>query len=208
MDLPPAHAGLARAVPGDSAALVATDDADAARRLARALKSLGVRDLTPCHSATQGRALARIFPFHLCVVDGALPDDGGAAFLAWLRRSGARPACDGPLVALVRHPTGPDVLALRDAGATAVLCKTLPPDELARRLRRALHDPRPLIAAPAYRGPDRRTRRLGPPPGHPGRRHDDRPARLGPSAGPNLAQAEIDLILTAAGPGAGGRAHA
>lgn len=175
--------------------LVASADPDASQWIVGALRDLRISDIRPCLTAAQARMLVRQRAFDLCFVDAALPDDDGAGFVAWLRHSRFQPLRSGPVMVLAGRPTSAEVLRLRDAGATSVVRKGVERELLVQRLHWALRNGRPFIDAGAYRGPERRNRRLGPPPGKAGRRREDLPAKLGKPVAANLLQAEIDLIV-------------
>ncbi len=133
--------------------------------------------------------------FNLVVVDSVLSDMGGHEFIRELRHSRIAPNCYAPAILVLGHSTPSQIFRGRDAGASFVVRKPVPPLVMMQRIVWLLTDERKFVTSQNYCGPDRRVRSVGPPIGMKGRRHDDLSAEVGAATTPNLDQNEIDALF-------------
>jgi len=119
----------------------------------------------------------------------------GYEFVSWLRRSGLDPNAFAPAIMLSSHTSSKNVSRARDCGAHFIVSKPLAPAILLQRILWIAQNNRTFVSCDVYSGPDRRFQNVGPPDGV-GRRHNDLTAEVGAVAGANMAQDEIDSLLT------------
>jgi DNA-binding response OmpR family regulator len=131
---------------------------------------------------------------NLIIVDSALADGDGYGFISWLRRCGS-PNAWAPVVLITGHTTPSAIFKGRNAGASFVVRKPVPPMVMMQRIIWLLNDHRAFVTSDGYCGPDRRVRSMGPPVGQRGRRHDDLSVEVGEATTPNLDQDQIDALF-------------
>ncbi len=177
----------------DVKTLVVDGDHTGAGLLLEMMRGLGFTSLKLAHSAQDAFAFMEDTSFDLCLCDAQLPDMTGADFARHLR---ARPAPGRflPLLMLTGYAAEGQVTALRDAGAHLVMKKPASPQSLYDRLAWVAEPRRGFVEGPAYTGPDRRFRSLGPPGGI-GRRATDLSTEIGAATQPNMSQDEIDSLI-------------
>src|SRR6185436_10216878 len=147
---------------------------DGARQM---LTGFGARNVHACETADGARRAFHERTFDLMLIDPLLgAGEDGFSLIAWMRREEASPNRCAPIIAVLGHNTMANVTAARDAGANFVVAKPMSPETLLQRIVWVAREQRQFIVAPNYVGPDRRFKRLGPPPGMEGRRAEDLPA--------------------------------
>lgn len=104
---------------------------------------------------------------------GDLPPVNGASFVRCLRRSPHSPNPFVPCLMLTPPTQMSHILFARDAGVNEILIKPIVAEDLARRIVQIVEHPREFITCPEYRGPCRRRKQDGPPPGKTDRRRKD-----------------------------------
>jgi DNA-binding response OmpR family regulator len=174
--------------------LILGGDADGVEILAQMFAGFGVHTPRRCASANEGMTVVGERDLNLVVVDSALEDADGYEFIKWLRRCGS-PNAWAPAILVTGHTTPSQIFRGRDAGASFVVRKPVPPLVMMQRIVWLLNDPRAFVTSPGYYGPDRRVRSVGPPIGMKGRRHDDLSVDVGEAKTPNLEQDEIDALF-------------
>ena len=127
-------------------------------------------------------------------VDLPLADTDGDVFINWLRRCGS-PNAWAPVILITGHTTPSQVQRGRNAGASFIVRKPVPPLVMMQRIVWLMKDKRNFVTSDNYCGPDRRVRALGPPVGLKGRRHDDLSVEVGDATTPNLDQDQIDALF-------------
>jgi DNA-binding response OmpR family regulator len=175
--------------------LIACGDADGLSIMTQMFAGFGVHTPRCCATGREAMDAARERELNLVVVDAQLNDGPGEAFIRNLRVSGLEPNATAPIVFVLGHTTPSLIRQGRDAGASFVVRKPIPPVVMMQRIIWLLNDERKFINAPGYAGPDRRVRALGPPAGMKGRRHDDLSIEVGRATTPNLDQNEIDALF-------------
>lgn len=175
--------------------LIACGDADGLQIMTQMFAGFGVYTPRCCTAGHEAMDVARDRELNLVVVDAELSDGPGEDFIRELRTSGLAPNAVVPIVFVLGHTTPSLIMRGRDAGASFVVRKPIPPIVMMQRIMWLLNDERKFITSPGYSGPDRRVRALGPPAGMKGRRHDDLSAEVGRATTPNLDQNEIDSLF-------------
>jgi DNA-binding response OmpR family regulator len=174
--------------------LIVGGDADGVEILAQMFAGFGVHTPRRCASGAEAMTVVGERELNLAVVDSQLADTDGYDFISWLRRCGS-PNAWAPAILVTGHTTSAQIFRGRDAGASFVVRKPVPPLVMMQRIIWLLSDPRGFVTSPGYCGPDRRIRSIGPPVGMKGRRHDDLSVEVGAAKTPNLEQDEIDALF-------------
>jgi len=174
--------------------LIVGGDPDGVEILAQMFAGFGVHTPRRCSSGAEAMTVVGERDINLVVVDSALEDTDGYDFIKWLRRCGS-PNAWAPTILVTGHTTPSQIFRGRDAGASFVVRKPVPPLVMMQRIVWLLNDPRSFVTSPGYYGPDRRVRSVGPPVGMKGRRHDDLSVEVGEAKTPNLEQDEIDALF-------------
>ena len=174
--------------------LIACGDAEGLEILAQMFAGFGVHTPRRCGSAAEAMVVVGERELSLLVVDTALADGEGCEFIRWLRRCGS-PNAWAPAILVSGHTTPTQIFKGRNAGASFVVRKPVPPLVMMQRILWLLNDQRAFVTSDNYSGPDRRIRSIGPPVGQKGRRHDDLSVELGEAKTPNLDQDQIDALF-------------
>jgi DNA-binding response OmpR family regulator len=174
--------------------MIVGGDPDGLEILAQMLAGFGVHTPRRCSSGAEAMTIVGERELNLMVVDSDLGDSDGYEFMKWLRRCGS-PNAWAPTILVTGHTTPSQIFKGRDAGASFVVRKPVPPLVMMQRIVWLLSDPRGFVTSPTYCGPDRRVRSIGPPVGMKGRRHDDLSVEVGEATTPNLEQDEIDALF-------------
>ena len=175
--------------------LLACGDPEALNVMAEMFAGFGVHTPRRCLTLAEAQAAVETRIVNLFVIDSALADAEGYDFIHWLRRCEVEPNCFAPVILVTGHTRQSQIFKGRDAGASFVVRKPVPPVVMMQRIIWLLNDTRRFVSAPGYCGPDRRVKALGPPVGMKGRRHDDLSAEVGAASTPNLEQDEIDALF-------------
>ena len=179
-----------------SEVMIAAADPDGLEILAQMFAGFGVHTPRRCNTGEEAMAVVGERELNLMVVDSALGDMDGYAFISWLRRCGVTPNCHAPVILVTGHTKPSQIFKGRDAGASFVVRKPVQPLVMMQRIIWLLNDQRQFVASADYCGPDRRVRAMGPPVGMKGRRHDDLSIEVGEAKTPNLEQDEIDALFS------------
>jgi CheY-like chemotaxis protein len=175
--------------------LVVDNNQQSLEIIGQVVMGFGVRNSTKVQTVKEAKAeiLRTSFDFVLC--DAQLPDEDGYSFLRWVRREAPEPNKYVAAVVVTGHTRISQVMKARDCGAHFIVAKPITPAVLLQRIFWVSKDERMFVDCEGYVGPDRRFRRLGPPPGMTGRRSDDLTADLGVAQEPNMDQALIDNLM-------------
>ncbi len=174
--------------------LIVCGDTDGLEILAQMFAGFGVHTPRRATSNVEAQVIVGERDVNLIIVDSALADGDGYAFISWLRRCGS-PNAWAPVVLITGHTTPSQIIKGRNAGASFVVRKPVPPIVMMQRILWLLSDQRAFVTYTGYCGPDRRVRSIGPPVGEKGRRHDDLSVEVGEATTPNLDQDQIDALF-------------
>jgi CheY-like chemotaxis protein len=176
--------------------MLVDDNAQSLDIMAQIVVGFGARNLLRCASAGEARHEISRHTVDLILFDAHLPGESGYDFARWVRWEGPESVRFAPLVMITGHTPASQVTMARDCGINFVVAKPLVPRVLLQRLHWLAQDERQFIQCETYCGPDRRFKRLGPPYGVDGRRHDDLKGNVGEAKSPNMSQDEIDALMS------------
>ena len=159
---------------GSLSVLVIENNAQELEIIAQILSGFRVNAVSKQGSAADAMVHIQKTPADLLIVAAALPSMDGYDFTRWLRTTMTVPSRMAPVLLLTGHTRASDVAKARDCGASLVIARPATPHILFQRIAWLAGNVRVFIETPAYTGPDRRFRTLGPPGTHK-RRKDDPP---------------------------------
>lgn len=176
-------------------AMLVDDNPQSLDILGSVASGFGMRDIVRCPSGGEAIEVLKRKTIDLLITDAAMPEMDGYELVKWLRREAPEANRFMPVIMVTAHTPQSQVVKARDCGANFILAKPIAPKMLMERIFWIAKSERMFIEAPTYSGPDRRFRRLGPPPGIDGRRSDDQVGVLGDPTTPNLTQDDIDAMM-------------
>lgn len=142
--------------------LVVDDNAFSLRLTTQTLLGFGVQSRHQTTSAEEAIGLLKSYPIDLLVTDCDMPGKDGYDLVSWMRRYGQENAWV-PAIMVAGHTPQSKVLKARDCGANFIVARPLSPVVLLERILWVAKDPRPMLQAGDYFGPDRRFQDVGPP---------------------------------------------
>lgn len=175
--------------------VVVDDNPHALDITAQVLTGFGARRITRCVSADEARRAISAGQVDLVVTDAAMPTIDGYELTRWIRRAAPEENRFVPVIVVTSHTPRADVVSARDCGANYIVAKPITPRTMMDRIVWIAREERMGIETENYVGPDRRFRRLGPPPGMEGRRSSDVEGEIGLATEPNMSQDEIDSVM-------------
>lgn len=175
--------------------LLVDDNQQSLDILGQVVQGFGVRGMYKCLSSREAKEIVNRQEIDFFIVDVRMPGEDGFAFMKWLRKIATEPNRYAPAVMIGGDTSTAVVEQVRDCGAHFIIAKPITPKVLLQRIFWIARENRLFIESEGYKGPDRRFKRLGPPPGMPGRRADDKSVKLKDNAGPNLSQDEISALM-------------
>lgn len=119
------------------------------------LRGARIETIAEAHDAGYAAQLLADRTFDAVVLDNEIGPGGGVAFTRRLRTAGG-PNMTVPIVMISGDASRGHIEAARDAGIHEFLRLPVSGEALSTRLAAALANPRAFIAAPDYKGPDRR----------------------------------------------------
>jgi DNA-binding response OmpR family regulator len=177
--------------------LLADADAMGQSILSQILAGFGARNIVRCEDVSEVRRQLKAQSFDLVLIDPASFGPEGYEIIPWLRREVPPPRAHVAVLVVTGHTEHNRVGQVRDAGASFVVSKPLSAAVLLERLLWLSRETRPFVETSSYAGPDRRWHDAPLPASVEGRRVKDRELAMRISAGGNMNQADIDLIMTA-----------
>ena len=177
------------------AVLIVDNNAQSLEIMGQVMSGFGIRNITKCQTVKEAKGAVSRGPLDFVLCEAQLPDEDGYAFLRWIRREAPDPNKYVAAVVVTGHTRISQVMKARECGAHFIVAKPITPAVLLQRIVWVSKDDRLFIDCESYVGPDRRFRRLGPPPGVKGRRSDDVDPELGEATEPNMDQSIIDNLV-------------
>ena len=139
--------------------ILIVDDSAAMRAIITTLlRSVGARSLQECANGKDALAALSANPFHLMIVDYAMPLVDGVTFVRSVRRLQPHEISMIPIIMITAHGDMERIAAARDAGVNEFLVKPVSSRALLDRVDAVLERPRLFLRTPDYVGPDRRRR--------------------------------------------------
>jgi DNA-binding response OmpR family regulator len=166
--------------------------------LAHIMVGFGGRAIVRCGSGAEAIRILGTETFDLVLIGKLLPDMGGVELIRWIRRKASEAIRTVPVLLVSGHTRATEVAEARDCGASYVVIKPLSPQILLNRIVWLTREQRQFVVCDSYAGPDRRFKRLGPPPGIEGRRDGDLSTDIGEAKDPNMSQNAIDAMFSPA----------
>ena len=176
--------------------LLADADAMGQSILGQILAGFGARNIVRCDEASEVRRQLKAQAFDLVLIDPAGFGSDGYDIVPWLRREVSPPRAHVAVLVVTGHTEQHRVGKLRDGGANFIVSKPLSAAVMLERLLWLSRETRPFVETSSYAGPDRRWHDAALPAGLDGRRAKDREIAMRISAGGDMSQADIDLIMT------------
>lgn len=176
--------------------LLADSDVMGQSILSQILAGFGARNIVRCEEVSEVRRQLKAQAFDLVLIDPASFGAEGYDIIPWLRREVSPPRAHVAVLVVTGHTEHHRVGKLRDGGANFVVSKPLSAAVMLERLLWLSRETRPFVETSSYAGPDRRWHDAPLPSGVEGRRAKDRELAMRISAGGDMNQADIDLIMT------------
>jgi len=151
--------------------LVVDDNPFSLRLTTQTLLGFGVQSRHQSTSVDEAIGLLKSYPIDLVVTDCDMPGKDGYDLVTWMRRYGQENAWV-PAIMVAGHTPESKVVKARDCGANFIVARPLSPVVLLERILWVARDPRPMLQAGDYFGPDRRFQDVGAPSGTGERRQD------------------------------------
>jgi len=134
------------------------------------LTSLGFSDISVANSGRKAQSLIAKNHFDFIITDWRMEDLDGIDIINFVRGSRKPPLCNTPIIMLTGNTEAYYVKAAIDAGVTSYLIKPFTAEQLVKRIRSVIENPRDFIISRNYSGPDRRHVDQPPPEGKDRRR--------------------------------------
>ena len=177
------------------AVLIVDNNTQSLEIMGQVVMGFGIRNITKCQTVKEAKGVILRGPIDFVLCEAQLQDEDGYAFLRWIRREVPEPNKYVAAVVVTGHTRISQVMKARECGAHFIVAKPITPAVLLQRIFWVSKDDRMFIDCESYVGPDRRFRRLGPPPGVKGRRSDDLSEEVGQASEPNMDQSNIDNLI-------------
>ncbi len=177
------------------AVLIVDNNTQSLEIMGQVVMGFGIRNITKCQTVKEAKGVILRGPIDFVLCEAQLQDEDGYAFLRWIRREVPEPNKYVAAVVVTGHTRISQVMKARECGAHFIVAKPITPAVLLQRIFWVSKDDRMFIDCESYVGPDRRFRRLGPPPGVKGRRSDDLSEKVGQASEPNMDQSNIDSLV-------------
>jgi two-component system chemotaxis response regulator CheY len=137
--------------------LLVVDDIAAIRALLRGLlRSAGIKQIADARDGPSALSLLRAESFDLVITDLAMRPMDGIELTRRLRQPGSTANPFIPVLMVSGHTEARLVKQAQEAGVTYFLAKPLTLKGLQSRLKAIIEQPKPLICAQTYHGPERR----------------------------------------------------
>jgi CheY-like chemotaxis protein len=175
--------------------LLVDDNQQALDIVGQVITGFGVRTAHKRQTIADAKSLLERETIDFVLIDAHLPGEDGFELIRWLRHEAGEPNRYAPAVVMTGDTNASAVRRARDVGAHFIIAKPITPNVLLQRIFWVAKENRLFVSCETYAGPDRRFRRLGPPPGINGRRSDDLSVNLGEAKAPNLSQDEINALM-------------
>lgn len=148
---------------GKAVVMIVDDNGFSLNLTNQTMMGFGVKSRHQCGSAAEAQDLLKAYTVDLLIVDCDMPEMDGYDLVHWLRRSGCDPNAFAPVIMVAGHTPQSKVMKARDCGANFIVARPLSPLILLERILWVARDPRSILQAGDYFGPDRRFQDKGPP---------------------------------------------
>lgn len=145
--------------------LIVDDEKLMHKLVCNVLTSLGFRDITTANSGRQAMGLVTQKRFDFIITDWRMGDLDGIDVVHFIRTSPDAQNPTMPIIMLTGNTEARYVITALNAGINGYVIKPFSAEQLVRRIRAVIENPRQYVLSPHYRGPDRRHNDLPPPGG-------------------------------------------
>lgn len=129
-----------------------------ARLVAAQLNAVGYKEVSIVHDGAEALELLTRKPFDVVVTDWLMVPVGGRELCHNLRRAKDSPAPGIAIIAVSAHIDHNAIDEMLRAGVDEIVAKPLVVEELLKRLKLVIAEPRQFVRTKTYFGPDRRRR--------------------------------------------------
>lgn len=136
--------------------LLVDDDPLILRLISDVLKHLGFSAITKANTGGEAVNLICTHEFDLIITDWRMPDTKGIDLIRFVRSSSKCAYPHVPIILLTGNTGSNYIMKARDAGVTEYMIKPFSVQQLVRRIKSIIENPRSFIDAPHYKGPNRR----------------------------------------------------
>jgi DNA-binding response OmpR family regulator len=143
--------------------LIADDERLILKLVLDVLGSLGFSDVTVAHSGRQAIEFASKQKFDFIITDWCMADIDGIELVRYMRNSPDSLYPTTPIIMLTGNTEAHYVITALNVGINGYLIKPFSAEQLVKRIRNIIEQPRPFVLSPNYKGPDRRRVDKGPP---------------------------------------------
>ena len=145
--------------------MIVEPERSAARLIAAMLSGFGVSNPFLVHDNDEANVLLRAGVADAAIVTMGRNADTVLEVIQNVRAAKVNLVRFMPIIVLIGEAKSASITMARDAGANFVVRRPIAPDTLFDRLVWAAYSPKKFVQTQTYRGPDRRFRDQGPPPG-------------------------------------------
>jgi len=126
------------------------------RLITDVMKHLGFNDIITASNGKNAIEKIRANNFDFIITDWRMPDTKGIDLINLIRSSEICNYPRVPIILLTGNTGSNYILQARDAGVTEYMIKPFSVQQLVRRIKSIIENPRSFIDAPLYKGPNRR----------------------------------------------------
>lgn len=136
--------------------LVVDDERTMVELVRDLLTAFGFKDIVVAHSGQDAINLLNKQQFDFIITDWRMDDLDGIDLVRFIRRSPKNTFLTTPVLMLTGNTEAEDVIRARDAGVSAYLIKPFTAEQLVKRIRTIIENPRQFVISGRFTGPDRR----------------------------------------------------
>ncbi len=129
------------------------------------LSSLGFTNITVASSGRKALDKISTNKFDFIITDWRMEDLDGIDVVHHIRKSQKPPLCNTPIIMLTGNTEAHHVKTAISAGVNGYLIKPFSAEQLVKRIRTVIEDPRDFVMSRNFTGPDRRHVNQPPPEG-------------------------------------------
>ena len=129
--------------------------------IASMLRTLDIHDVREANDGRAALTELTLRAFDIILIEDSLAEIDGVEVVRRLRKSEESGNRFKPVIMMAAAPDVARIAAARDAGVTEFLRKPFAASHIEARLIAIMDQPRDVVEAPSYVGPDRRRRKAG-----------------------------------------------
>lgn len=136
--------------------LIVEDNAHMRRVIRTLINGFGAREVTEAEDGAAGLEMFQTNSPDIVITDWFMPIFSGIELTRMMRNPASSSNPTVPIIMLTGHSEKKRVTEARDVGVTEFLCKPISSKALYARVANCVINPRPIIKAAKFYGPDRR----------------------------------------------------